>query len=537
MSDSESSALSSAPPDILDDPAVTAPASANGAKKRKAETAPAPVNKRARKDIKTPASEGVKASPRKVKKTKIEIKEVVGIETEDEATAGAAKSTPKKAKKSTKQTVKVEEEPGESVKTENNTKPKRKRKTKEEKEAEAMPLAARTLGSKVLVGAHVSSAGGVHNAVMNSVHIGGNAFALFLKSQRKWENPPLQDEHLKGFMSSCKEHKYDNGHGHGNGEEKGSIPPIVPHGSYLVNLAHPDPARTKQAYDAFLDDLTRCARLGIRLYNFHPGSCGASESRSHAITHLAGQLNKAHKDPSSGNVITLLETMTSSTNILGATFEDLAETIEQIEDKERVGVCLDTCHVFAAGYDLRTPEVFRQTMQRFDEVVGLKYLKALHMNDSKAPLNSGRDLHANIGTGFLGLRAFHNIMNEPRLWGLPMILETPIDVKDGATGKEVPDKGIWAREIKLLEGLVGMDVKSEEFKTLERELWEKGKEERDRIQGQVDRKGKKAEEKVKKAKEKEEKAKGKAKGGKATKKKSKKAVESSSEGESSGDDS
>ena len=118
-----------------------------------------------------------------------------------------------------------------------------------------------------------------------------------------------------------------------------------------------------------------------------------------------------------------------------------------------------------------------------------------------------------------------------------MILETPIDVKDGATGKEVPDKGIWAREIKLLEGLVGMDVKSEEFKTLERELWEKGKEERDRIQGQVDRKGKKAEEKVKKAKEKEEKAKGKAKGGKATKKKSKKAVESSSEGESSGDDS
>jgi AP endonuclease-1 len=225
-------------------------------------------------------------------------------------------------------------------------------------------------------------------------------------------------------------------------------------------------------------------------------------------------------------VITLLETMTSSTNILGATFEDLAETIDQIDDKGRIGVCLDTCHVFAAGYDLRTPEAFKNTMEKFDEVVGLKYLRALHMNDSKAPLNSGRDLHANIGTGFLGLRAFHNIMNEPRLWGLPMVLETPIDVKDSVTGKEVPDKNIWAREIKLLESLVGMDVESEEFKELEVELHEKGTAERERIQAQVDKK-------ITKAKGKEAKAKTTAgKAGKKGKGKKKVADTSSDDGSS-----
>ncbi|KIW02990.1 uncharacterized protein PV09_05649 [Verruconis gallopava] len=349
---------------------------------------------------------------------------------------------------------------------------------------EAMPLASRTLGSKVLIGAHVSSAGGVQNAILESVNIGGNALALFLKSQRKWENPALRDEQVAGFLSHCREHKY--------GSPDHAIPPIVPHGSYLVNLAHPDPPRAKQAYDSFLDDLQRCSKLGIRLYNFHPGNCGASETRAHAIAHLAQQLNKAHKDPSSGDVVTLLETMTSSTNVLGATFEDLAQTIDLIDDKERVGVCLDTCHVFAAGYDLRTPETFRAVMDKFDEIVGLKYLKALHMNDSKAPFNSGRDLHANIGTGFLGLRAFHNIMNEPRLWGLPMVLETPIEVKNVKTGKEEADKSIWAREIKLLESLVGMDVESAEFLQLEAELHSQGQAERDRIQAQVDKKGAKA---------------------------------------------
>lgn len=323
----------------------------------------------------------------------------------------------------------------------------------------------------------------MQNAIPASVHIGGNAFALFLKSQRKWVNPALQSEQCTQFLSSCKEHKYDS--------DIHKIPPIVPHGSYLVNLAHPDPDRTKQAYDTFLDDLDRCRRLGIRLYNFHPGNSAANEGRDEAIQHLAAQLNKAHKDPASGTVITLLETMAAGGNVLGSTFEDLASTIDLIEQKDRVGVCLDTCHIFAAGYDTRTPSAFTETITKFDEVIGLKYLKALHMNDSKAPLASQRDLHANIGTGFLGLRSFHNIVNEPRLWGLPMILETPIDVKDKDTGKEVQDKSIWAREIKLLESLVGMDVEGDDFLKLEKELQERGKAERERVQDQVDRRGEK----------------------------------------------
>jgi AP endonuclease-1 len=454
-----------------------------------------------------------------LKKNKRTAKDEVGEDVKVKVEPVQAKGVPHTAKAKrvkTTQVAKVEEKIYEEGEVE--VKVKRKRKTKEQKEAEAMPLAARSLGSKVLVGAHVSSAGGVHNAIANSVHIGGNAFALFLKSHRKWENPVLQDDHLTSFMSSCKDHKYGH-HDH-------VIPPIVPHGSYLVNLAHHDPVRAKQAYDVFLDDLVRCSKLGIRLYNFHPGNCGASESRAHAISHLASQLNKAHKDTSSGNVITLLETMTSSTNVLGATFEDLAETIAQVDDKERVGVCLDTCHVFTAGYDLRKPEAFHATMDKFDKVVGFKYLKALHMNDSKAPFNSGRDLHANIGTGFLGLRAFHNIMNEPRLWGLPMVLETPIDVKDAETGKEVPDKRIWAREIKLLESLVGMSAETDEFTELEAELHAQGEAERQRIQVQVSKKEAKAKDKENKAR---------AKAGQKGKRKGKKATDPSSDEESSGD--
>lgn len=192
----------------------------------------------------------------------------------------------------------------------------------------------------------------------------------------------------------------------------------------------------------------------------------------------------------------VLETMAGGGNAIGSTFEDLRDCIAGVEDKARVGVCMDTCHVFAAGYDVRTAETFRATLDAFDRVVGIKYLKALHLNDSKAPFGSHRDLHQNIGMGFLGLRAFHCVMNEKRFEGLPMVLETPIDRKD-ANGKPVEDKGVWASEIKLLEGLIGMDAESEEFRKLEKELAAKGEEERKKIQDQVDRKAEKDEKKGK----------------------------------------
>jgi len=391
----------------------------------------------------------------------------------------------------------------------NKAKPiQRKRKTKEEKDAEAMSLAARTVGHKMFVGAHVSSAGGVHNAVMNSVHIGANAFALFLKSQRKWANPPLADDHCSNWHANCNHQSYD------------AKQHIVPHGSYLVNLAHTDPARTQQAYDAFLDDLKRCERLGIHLYNFHPGNV-AGKARPEAIAHLASNLNKAHKETS--NVVTLLENMAAGGNVIGSTFEDLRDIIELVDDKSRVGICLDTCHAFAGGYDLRTPQALENTLQQLDDLVGVKYLRALHLNDSKAPYQSHRDLHANIGTGFLGLRAFHAIMNEPRFEGLPMVLETPIEVRDedgnvvkDEKGKEKEDKGIWAREIKMLESFVGMDVDSQEFLELEVALAKKGAPERARVQDQVERR--------------EEKAKARPKGGKKGAKKRKGDNEELSEG-------
>ncbi|KAK3058210.1 DNA-(apurinic or apyrimidinic site) lyase [Extremus antarcticus] len=368
---------------------------------------------------------------------------------------------------------------------------KRKRKTKEEKEAEAMPLAVRTVGHKLYIGAHVSSAGGVHNSVVNSVHIGANAFALFLKSQRKWANPPLAAEALTTFHGNCKSHLYDQ------------AKHVVPHGSYLVNLAHIDKTRTEQAYDSFLDDLQRCEKLGIRLYNFHPGVANSTGGdRQAAIAHLASNLNRAHKATST--VVTLLENMAAGGNVLGSTFEDLRDTIALIDDKGRVGVCLDTCHAFAAGYDFRTPEAFKATVDKFDATVGIKYLRAMHINDSKAPFDSHRDLHANVGTGFLGLRAFHNIVNEPRFQGLPLILETPLESRDenGALlkdekGKEIEDKGIWAREIKLLESMVGMDTESEDFLKQERALAKRGEPERKRLTDQIEKKREKGEKKAK----------------------------------------
>ncbi|KAI9675201.1 MAG: hypothetical protein M1829_003561 [Trizodia sp. TS-e1964] len=346
------------------------------------------------------------------------------------------------------------------------------RKSKEQKEAEAMPLAARTSGLKMFVGAHVSAAKGVQNSVTNSVHIGGNAFALFLKSHRKWESPPLLAENKNLFKSFCEEHGYN--------QEKH----VVPHASYLVNLAQVEPEKSKQALDCFIDDLKRCDALGIRLYNFHPGNT-VGEPRPEALSRIAASLNKAHAATES--VITLLENMAGQNNVIGSNFEDLRDIIAEVEDKSRVGVCLDTCHTFAAGYDLRTAVAFQATMAKFDSVVGLSYLKALHLNDSKAPLGSHRDLHQNIGLGFLGLRSFHSVMNFPPFENLPMVLETPIDVEN-AQGKMEEDQGIWAREIKILESLIGMDTKSADFLMLEAELNAKGAVERGKHQEAHNRK-------------------------------------------------
>lgn len=424
------------------------------------------------------------------------VKEEVEVKVKEEegAAEDPTKSTPTKRKRKPKSEVANDSKP--DIKSANDTnpendpsdpstapaKPKRKRKTAEEKAAEAMPLAIRTASHCLHLGAHVSAGGGVHNSITNALFIGANAFALFLKSQRKWENPALKPEHSLSFKNMCTEHKYE------------ANKFVVPHGSYLVNLAAKDSEKSKQAYDSFVDDLKRCEELGIKLYNFHPGNTNG-EPRDEALGRIAACLNRAHQE--TNGVVTLLENMAAANNTIGGTFQDLAGIIERVADKTRVGVCLDTCHAFAAGYDLRTPEAFAATMKEFDDVIGSKYLRAVHLNDSKAPFNSRRDLHFNIGFGFLGLRAFWNVVNEKRFWGIPLVLETPIDEeKKDEKGKAVEDKGVWAREIKMLEGLVGMYVDGKEFRKLEVELAAKGVKERERLQEVVDRKGA---EKVKKA--------------------------------------
>ncbi|CEN62001.1 hypothetical protein ASPCAL08644 [Aspergillus calidoustus] len=381
-----------------------------------------------------------------------------------------------------------------------------------------MPLRARTQGLRMFVGAHVSAAGGVHNAVNNSVHIGGNAFALFLKSQRKWDNPPLQDEPRDNFLRLCKEQDYN------------AAKYVLPHGSYLVNLAQEDKAKSKQAYDAFLDDLNRCESLGIKLYNFHPGSANRS-SFPDALARLAKALTNALS--ATKTVVPVLETMCGHGSTIGGSLSEFRDLLALIpkEHHARIGICIDTCHSFAAGYDLVSPEGFQAFMKEFEDMIGIQHLRALHLNDSKAPRGSKRDLHANIGTGFLGLRAFHNVMNEPRFEGIPMILETPIgrppstskvipsttvnepgeddyneegnddeiklkktakkkQAKKPATAKTelVDDFSVWAREIELLESLIGMDLESPKFLELEAALSQEGRETRDKHMEQYKKK-------------------------------------------------
>ncbi|KAF3906022.1 hypothetical protein ABW21_db0205460 [Orbilia brochopaga] len=358
------------------------------------------------------------------------------------------------------------------------TKGKRKAKAK----ATSMtPVAKRTVGCAFKLGAHVAAAGGVENAVTNAMHIGANAFALFLKSQRKWESPSYKPANVDAFKRLTKEMGYD------------SRKHMLPHGSYLVNLAQPDKEKATKAYAGFVDDLKRAEALDIGLFNFHPGST-LDHPRPEAIARIAAALNKAHKETKF--VRTVLETMAGQGNVIGNKFEDLRDIIALVKDKSRVGVCIDTCHSFSAGYDLRSPETYRAVLKEFDDIIGFKYLSALHLNDSKAPFGSHRDLHQNIGLGFLGLSAFRNVMNTPEFHDIPMVLETPL-VGD--------DLGVWAAEIKLLESLIGMAPDDPEFLALDKEYADKGATARRHVMSKIEKKAGEKEAKEEKKREKEEK--------------------------------
>ncbi|WP_109400875.1 deoxyribonuclease IV [Proteus sp. TJ1640] len=259
------------------------------------------------------------------------------------------------------------------------------------------------------VGAHVSAAGGVDQAVLRAHEIKATAFALFTKNQRQWKTAPLSTEVIDKFKKNCELYNYTPSQ-------------ILPHDSYLINLGHPEEDALEKSRDAFLDEMQRCEQLGIELLNFHPGSHLNKIDVDKCLQKIAQSINITLEKTK--NVTAVIENTAGQGTNLGYRFEHLAAIIDGIEDKSRVGVCIDTCHTFAAGYDLRTIEDCEKTFAEFEKIVGFQYLKAMHLNDAKSELASRVDRHHSLGEGNIGKVPFSYIMQDKRFDGIPLILET-----------------------------------------------------------------------------------------------------------------
>ncbi|GAD80710.1 deoxyribonuclease IV [Vibrio ezurae] len=265
------------------------------------------------------------------------------------------------------------------------------------------------MSNNKFIGAHVSAAGGVENAPIRAKEIGANAFALFTKNQRQWVAKPLTQKSIDSFKKNCTALGY-------------SSEQILPHDSYLINLGAPEEEKLEKSRAAFIDEMERCQQLGLTLLNFHPGSHLKKISESECLTRIAESINLAHK--AVPNVIAVIENTAGQGTNLGWKFEHIAAIIEQVEDKSRVGVCLDTCHTFVAGYDLRTKQACDDTFAEFDRIVGMHYLRAMHINDSKIALGGKVDRHHCLGEGEIGWDCFKYISQDSRFDGIPLILET-----------------------------------------------------------------------------------------------------------------
>ena len=275
------------------------------------------------------------------------------------------------------------------------------------------------------IGAHVSASGGVENAPVNARSIGARTFALFTKNQRQWKSPSLSPQSIELFKQRCEEFGF-------------RLDMILPHDSYLINLGHPQSEGLQKSREAFLDEMQRCEQLGLSLLNFHPGSHLKEISLDDCLGRIAESINLA-LEKTAGVTAVIENTAGQGTNV-GFAFEHLAQIIDRVEDKSRVGVCVDTCHAFAAGYDLSAQEMFDRVWADFDRVVGFSYLRGMHLNDAKKGLNSRVDRHESLGKGVLGAEPFRLLMNDARFDNIPLILETP-------------DEALWAEEIAWLYGL------------------------------------------------------------------------------------
>jgi deoxyribonuclease IV len=276
------------------------------------------------------------------------------------------------------------------------------------------------------IGAHVSASGGVENAPLNANAIGAKAFALFTKNQRQWFSNPLSRANIKLFRENC--------------EKLGYKPfQILPHDSYLINLGHPEQEPLEKSRASFLDEMQRCELLGLDRLNFHPGSHLKTINEEECLSRIAESVNIALGKTQ--RVIAVIENTAGQGTNMGHKFEQLKFIIDKVEDKSRVGVCIDTCHAYTSGYDIKTPEGFSETFTLFEKIIGFNFLKGMHINDSKKELGSRVDRHDNIGKGILGEDFFRLLMNDARFDNMPLILETP-------------DESFWEEEIKNLYSLI-----------------------------------------------------------------------------------
>jgi apurinic endonuclease (APN1) len=278
------------------------------------------------------------------------------------------------------------------------------------------------------IGAHVSAEGGVQNAPVNANAIGAKAFALFTKNQRQWFAAPLTAKSISEFKKNCEKFDYKPFQ-------------ILPHDSYLINLGHPEKEPLEKSRNSFFDEMKRCELLGLDRLNFHPGSHLNAIPVEKCLERMSESINIV-LDKTNGVTAVIENTAGQGTN-LGYTFEQIKHIIDFVEDKSRVGVCIDTCHAYTSGYDVKTKDGFEEAFRKFNETIGFKYLKGMHLNDSKKDFGTRVDRHENIGTGFIGNSTFEFIMNDNRFDNMPLILETP-------------EESLWEKEIALLYSFTGV---------------------------------------------------------------------------------
>jgi len=269
-------------------------------------------------------------------------------------------------------------------------------------------------------GCHVSAAGGVDNAIKNAIDVKATSFALFLRNQRSWTAKPLDPQTAENFRGQCKEHGF---------------PPhlVLPHGSYLVNLGSPKQETRTKSLETLIDELNRCSMLGLNLFNIHPGSSCGEITRDECIQYIADGINEALSKTTGVKIV--LENMSKQGNTIGGDFKEIRQIMDLVKDKTRIGVCIDTCHAMAAGYDLSEQEGFDEMMKDFEKTIGFEWLVALHLNDSKGEAGCHLDRHETIGKGKIGVEGFRRIMNCKHFTDIPLILETPF-VNGNATYKK-----------------------------------------------------------------------------------------------------